>query len=372
MIRNIVMNPYDPRPFPPSELALASIVALVGRANASLSRYDGLLESLLNPGVLLSPLLMKEAELSSRIEGTIATANEVYQQQAGEEFDPEKKADIQEILNYRNTLRAAESTLKEQPISLHLIRQMHEILMQGVRGENKHPGRFRNTQNWIGPGGCKIEEATYVPPNPVILNDLLENYIKFINVHDERIDPIVQTALMHAQFELIHPFDDGNGRIGRLLIPLFLMKKGCLVSPSLYISRYLEADRENYYNHLERISKNGDWLGWIEYFLNVLVDQAENNLRLVRQIIELYERKKHEIGSLLHSDQSIYFLDMLFDTPVFRANNVYQRLNIQRQRAAQYIRILKNAGVIKELRPASGRRSALLSFEDLWNITDQQ
>ncbi|MDH3979585.1 MAG: Fic family protein [Gammaproteobacteria bacterium] len=351
---------------------LESIVALVGRANACLSRYDGLLESLVNPGVLLSPLLMKEAELSSRIEGTIATANEVYQQQAGEEFEPEKKADIQEILNYRNTLRAAEQTLKEQPVSLHLIRQMHEILMEGVRGKNKNPGRFRDTQNWIGPRGCSIEDATYVPPPPIALNDLLENYITFINDRDDALDPIIQAALVHAQFELIHPFDDGNGRIGRLLIPLFLMKRGCLVSPSLYISGYLEANRDSYYDSLGRISSEGDWLGWIRYFLNALVDQAESNLQLVRRIIELYDRKKTQISELLHSDKGIYILDMLFDSPVFRANMVHERLKIQRQRAAQYIRTLRDAGVITELQPASGRRPALLSFEDLWKITDQQ
>ena len=371
-MRDTEMKPYSPLPFPPRELTLEPVIALVGRANACLSRYDGLLESLVNPEVLLSPLLMKEAELSSRIEGTIATANEVYQQQAGEEFEPEKKADIQEILNYRNTLRAAERTLKEQPVTPHLIRQMHAILMAGVRGKNKNPGRFRDTQNWIGPRGCTIEEATYVPPPPTALNDLLENFIAFINVQDDKLDPLIQTALVHAQFELIHPFDDGNGRIGRLLIPLFLMKRGCLVSPSLYISRYLEAHRDTYYGSLERISSKGDWLGWVQYFLNALVHQAESNLQLVRQINELYDSKKSQISKLLHTDKGIYFLDMLFDSPVFRANEVHQKLHIQRQRAAQYIRTLKNAGVITELRPPSGRRPALMSFEDLWKITNQQ
>jgi Fic family protein len=366
------MKSYNPQPFPPKELILGSIVALVGRANACLSRYDGLLESLVNPGVLLSPLLMKEAELSSRIEGTIATANEVYQHQAGEEFEPEKKADIQEILNYRNTLRAAENALKERPVSLHLIRQMHEILMKGVRGKNKNPGKFRDTQNWIGPKGCTQEEATYIPPPPIALNDLLENYIVFINARDETLDPIIQAALVHAQFELIHPFDDGNGRIGRLLVPLFLMKRGCLVTPSLYVSRYLESDRDTYYERLGRISSEGDWLGWIQYFLNVLIVQGENNLQLVRQIIELYDRKKAQITELLHSDKGVYFLDLIFDSPVFRANEVHKRLGIQRQRAAQYIRTLKEGGVITELRPASGRRPAILSFEDLLKITDQQ
>jgi len=366
------MKPHNPLPFPPSDLSLEPVVALVGQANAYLSRYDGLLESLVNPQVLLSLLLMKEAELSSRIEGTVATANEVYQRQAGEEFEPEKAADIQEILNYRHTLRRAGDVIKEQPISLHLIRQMHEILMVGVRGASKNPGKFRVIQNWIGAKGCPIEEASYVPPTPLALNGLLEVFIEFVNAEKDDFDPIIQAALVHAQFELIHPFDDGNGRIGRLLIPLFLMKKGCLVSPSLYISGYLESHRDEYYGGLERISGEGDWLGWIRFFLSALVNQADNNLKLVRQIIDLYERKKREITKLLHTDQGIHILDMLFDTPVFRATDLYQRLGIQRQRAAFYIRTLKEAGLIQELRPSHGRLAAMLSFEDLWRITDQQ
>jgi Fic family protein len=358
--------------FPPQNLNLGEIVTLVGKANACLSRYDGLLESLVNPEVLLSPLVMKEAELSSRIEGTIATANEVYQQQAGEKFNPEKDADIQEILNYRSTLRTAGQSLTDNPLSLHMLRQMHANLMQGVRGEDKNPGRFRNTQNWIGPRGCTIEQATYVPPAPYVLQDLLDQFMRFVNLADDSFDPIVQAALIHAQFELIHPFDDGNGRIGRILIPLFLVRRGSIVSPSLYLSGYLEAQRDIYYQRLENISSAGDWLGWIEFFLTAVVKQSENNLTLVRKIIELYEQKKREISDLIHSDQSIYILDMLFDTPVFRANELHQRLGIQRQRAAQYIRILKSAGVIEELRPSKGRTPALLSFEHLWDITDRQ
>ena len=358
--------------FPPKNINLESVIALVGRANASLSRYDGLLESLVNPDILLSPLVMKESELSSRIEGTIATANEVYQQQAGEKFAPEKDADIHEILNYRSTLSFAGSEIKETPFSLHLLRQMHANLMQGVRGQDKNPGKFRNSQNWIGPRGCTLEQATYVPPSPLLINDLLEKFVEYANIDNDSLDPIVQAAFIHAQFELIHPFDDGNGRIGRMLIPLFLVRRGSIVSPSLYLSGYLERNRDAYYQHLENISGKGDWFGWINFFLDAVIEQSEKNLVLIRKIISLYEQKKREISDLLHSDQAIYILDMLFDTPVFRANELHRRLGIQRQRAAQYIRTLKNAGVIAELRPSSGRKPALLSFEDLWKITDRQ
>lgn len=244
--------------------------------------------------------------------------------------------------------------------------------MQGVRGKDKNPGKFRDSQNWIGSPGCTIEEATYVPPPPLALNDLLEKFITFTNINDGTLDPIVQTALMHAQFELIHPFDDGNGRIGRLLIPLLLTQRGSIVSPSFYISRYFELHRDIYYARLEGISRHGDWIGWIEFFLNAVVSQSENNVLLVRKVIELYETTKKEITKLLRTDQGIYILDLLFDTPVFQGSTVHERLNIQRQRAAAYLRTLKDAGIIREVRPASGRRPSVYSFEPLWKITDQQ
>jgi Fic family protein len=360
--------PYN---FPPKNIGQEHIVPLIGRANASLSRYDGLLESLINPEVLLSPLAMKEAELSSKIEGTVATANEAYEQQAGKSFTPEKSADIQEILNYRATLRLSAGINNENPFSLHLLREMHARLMTGVRGQEK-PGQFRNTQNWIGKRGASIEQATYVPPSPLLLNELLDGFIEFINTHDDSLDPIVQAALMHAQFELIHPFDDGNGRIGRILIPLFLAKRGSLVSPSLYISGYLESNRSAYYEHLENISKEGDWLGWITFFLGAVIEQSKRNIALVREINDLYDQKKHEISALLRSNKSGDILDMLFDTPYFFGAQLHKRLDIQRPRAATYIQKLIREKIIIERRPSSGRRSALLAFADLLEITDRQ
>ena len=184
------------------------MVALVGRANAILSRYDGHLESLVNPGVMLSPLLMKEAELSSRIEGTIATANEVYQQQAGQTFEPEKEADIQEIVNYRQTLRLGGDAILEGEIGLHLIRQMHGELLKGVRGQSKNPGRFRQTQNWIGPRNRPIEEATFIPPSPLKLQDHLEAFSDFLSLRNRKSEPRPAT---------LAPRREAAGTLDRLL-----------------------------------------------------------------------------------------------------------------------------------------------------------
>lgn len=363
-------TPFDPEQLPPEELddTLHGMTALIGKANAVLSRYDGLLESVPNPQILLSPLVTVEAEQSSRIEGTVATANEVYEAEAGAEFEPEKKADIEEILNYRQTLRLATNAIKDQKISLPLIRMMHAELMKGVRGQDKNPGKFRNTQNWIGGKGCSIEEATYVPPSPLRLPDHLSLFEEFLHADDPDLDPIVKTALVHAQFELIHPFDDGNGRIGRLLIPLFLASAGSLVSPSLYISAYFERNRDVYTARLAGISESGDWRSWIKFFLEAVIKQSSENLGTVRNVLALYEAMKPEIAKLTHSEQSIGILDMLFNRPVFRASEMHEVLGIQRQRAAGYIRILKERGILTELRPSAGRTAALLSFDPLLEI----
>lgn len=200
---------------------------------------------------------MKEAELSSRIEGTMATANEVYQREA-------------------------------VSISLHLIRQMHGKLMQGVHGDRLKSGAFQHTQNWIGPKGCAIEEATYIPPPPERLTDHLEQLEAYLTSSDTDPDPIVRAALIHGQFELIHPFDNGNGRIGRLLIPLHLSKVGSLVEPSFYISAYFEEHRDEYHRRLGAISEAGDWFGWVQFFLTATIEQAQRNLILVREIVQLY------------------------------------------------------------------------------------
>lgn len=365
-------GPFDPPDLPPPTLdeKLLGMTAQIGRANAVLSRYDGLLESMPNPAILLAPLITVEAEQSSRIEGTVATANEVFEAEAGAEFEPEKRADIEEILNYRQTLRLATAAIQSgQPISLQLIRTMHAELMKGVRGKDKNPGQFRSTQNWIGPKGCTLDDATYVPPSPLRLNDHLQDFELFLQADHRDIDPIVKTALIHAQFELIHPFDDGNGRIGRLLIPLYLAASGSLVGPFLYISAYFEIHRDIYAVRLAGISESDDWRSWIQFFLDAVITQSGENLETVREVMALYEGMKSDIARLTHSEQSIAVLDMLFYRPVFRASEMHEVLGIQRQRAAGYIRALRDAGILTEVRPSSGRTPAVLSFDALLRIT---
>jgi Fic family protein len=362
------MTPYAPDALPLTGLDLPRLVVKIGPANAALARYDGLLQSVVNPGVMLSPLTQREAVLSSKIEGTQATVDEVLEYEAGMDFDPEKTKDIQEIVNYRKTLILAAEEIALRPISLGLLRQMHAVLMDSVRGANKTPGEFRHEQNWIGSAGCTIDQASFVPPAPLQLLDHLQFWEAYLAGSD--IDVLLQCAVMHAQFELIHPFKDGNGRIGRLLIPLFLCQKKALASPMFYLSDYLEGHRDEYYARLQAISRDGDWSGWIAFFLEAVTQQALSNAERVRTMMALYEHMKRRIVELTRSQHAITVLDTLFDRPIFQSGDFVLRSGIPKQSALPFLRTLREANILQVVRESSGRRSAVLAFGDLLNCAE--
>ena len=317
------MKPYQPNKLPLEGLDYQRLFALVGEANAELARYDGLLQGVVNSSVMLSPLTNEEAVLSSKIEGTQATVDEVLEQEAGIHKEGEKAKDIQEIINYREALRSAHHYLDERPITLAFVRQLHKILLNSVRGQDKTPGEFRKDQNWIGKYGCTIEEASFIPPNPLQLEDHLEAWQSYISTDD--IDFLLQTAVVHAQFELLHPFKDGNGRIGRILIPLFLYQKKKLSQPMFYLSSYLEANREEYYVRLQNISREGDWNGWIAFFLKAIIEQAKNNNAKVKSIMGLYDSMKIRIHEITHSQYTVHLLDAIFERPIFETTDFVSR-----------------------------------------------
>ncbi|MEO5376516.1 MAG: Fic family protein [Magnetococcus sp. DMHC-6] len=362
------MIPYVPQSLPLSDLDYGRLIRKVGPANAALARYDGLLQSVINPSILLSPLITREAVLSSKIEGTQATVDEVLECEAGIDFGGEKAQDIQEIRNYRKALVLASEALKERPFTLSLICQMHTVLMDSVRGANKTPGQFRLDQNWIGPAGCTFEQATFVPPAPLQLRDHLQAWESYLAMDD--FDLLVQVAVVHAQFELIHPFKDGNGRIGRLLIPLFLFQKHVLASPMFYLSEYLETHRDLYYARLRGISQDDDWISWIEFFLDAIVEQAWANTQKVREILELYEKMKRQITELTRSQHAIQVLDALFDRPIFQSGDFILRSGIPKHTALPFLHRLREAGILHPLREKSGRRSAIFAFRELLNCAE--
>ena len=361
------MTPYQPDDLPLDNLDYKRLLPLVGQANAQLARYDGLLQGIPNPMVMLSPLTTQEAVLSSKIEGTQATVDEVLEQEAGLTREGEKYKDIQEISNYRTALMKACDHVEIYPIRLGLIREVHKILLGSVRGQHQTPGHFRKDQNWIGRQGCSMEQATFVPPSPCALAQHLQAWETYLEIDD--IDHLVQVAIVHAQFELLHPFKDGNGRIGRMLIPLFLYQKKAMTCPMFYISEYLEANRDAYYEHLKAISAQGDWNGWIAFFLEAVALQARTNSERVSAIMKLYERMKHRLQDMTGSRYAIYLLDALFGRPLFQTTDLVteleRRCGLHRKTTLTLLRPLKQAGILVEIKPAAGNRAAVLCFEEL-------
>lgn len=365
------MKPYTPERLPIGSLDKSALFTAVGEANAALARYDGLLTGMVNPAVMLSPLTHQEAVLSSKIEGTQATVEEVLEYEAGDEGQDEgKRRDIQEILNYRKALMLARETVVDRPIRLALVREMHRVLMDNVRGANKEPGRFRKDQNWIGPLGCTIDEATFVPPNPLQLMDHLQAWEAYLESDDS--DPIVQSAIVHAQFELLHPFKDGNGRIGRLLIPLFLFARRRLTSPMFYLSAYLERHRDEYYARLRAISRDRDWTGWCAFFLRAVTEQAKQNGATLHEIMALHEATKAQVRDITRSPHSAALVDALFDRPIFTAADIARRANVPKPTVHKLIKGLLNEGVLDTVREAAGRRPAILTFAELLNTLERK
>ena len=362
------MKPYIPQSLPPTGLDFHRLLQKVGTANAELARYDGLIQGIVNPSLLLSPLLTQEAVLSSKIEGTQVTMEDVLEQEAGLPQTGQKYEDVREVLNYRTALLAGQEYLSERPLNLTCIRQLHQMLMQGVRGEDKSPGQFRVVQNWIGSAGSDLTTAVFVPPSPMRIQDDLQALESYIASDD--IDLIMQTAIVHAQFELIHPFNDGNGRLGRILIPLYLYKKKVLSQPMFYLSGYLESNRDEYYARLRGVSEAADWTGWIEFFLQAVAIQAKENNEKVKRILALYEEMKVRIRDLTKTSFTIETLDAIFDRPIFQSTEFISKTGITKATAMGILLKLKENGILKEIRPGRGRQSQILGFERLLMIVE--
>lgn len=365
------MEPCIPEPLPIASIEWGPLIPLIGRANRELARFDGLLHGIRDPAVLLSPVTTQEAVLSSRIEGTAATLSDVIQFEAGELFpdEEEKRNDIAEIHNYRRSLRRAEEALLERPFNLNLLLELHGILLDSVRGRDKLPGRFRINQNWIGPQGASLAEASFVPPSPIDLPRLLTEWENYY--HTEQPDPLAQLAVIHAQFEILHPFNDGNGRLGRILIPLFLFEKKILSQPMFYLSAYFERRRSEYIELLRGLGQPGSWNRWLAFFLEGIATQAATNAQTARAVLALYERLKRQAIDLTHSQFAVPLIDHLFARPATSPSALEKQKDMPSlAMVSTLLRQLAQAGVIKIVRPGQGRRSTIYVLHHLVNLCE--
>jgi cell filamentation protein, protein adenylyltransferase len=321
----------------------ASTVRLLGDAEGALGRLAGVGRLVRNPDLLIRPYLLREALSSTRIEGTQASMAEVFEADAAGEAP---NADVEEVVNYVAAMRWGLERLDELPLSTRLLCEMHRRLMAGVRGRELAPGELRTSQNWIGAPGSTIETAQFVPPPPGELPALLADWERF--AHEEAELPLlVQNALLHSQFETIHPFLDGNGRLGRLLLVFFLIARGRLSVPLLYLSAYLERHRQDYYEALQAIRERGDPIPWIDLFLTAVQTQADDAVPRAERIIALQESYL-QAAATMGTPNALALVDLICENPVVTTRSIEDRLSVSRPTALRLLRRMEEQGVLTE------------------------
>jgi len=366
---------YHTGQFPPADLKWDQLIPLIGPASAALARYDGVLSTIPNANLLMTPLITQEAVLSSKIEGTQTTLGEVLEFEVDESSieDPTglKHGDIREVLNYREAMWHAVEILKKVPLSQRIMKEAHQVLMSGVRGSRRDPGNYRKIQNWIGLEGADINTASYIPIPAGELPEAMSRWERFI--HDDACgDHLVRLALLHVEFEAIHPFLDGNGRLSRMFVPLYLYQSGLLKTPMFYISAYFEQNRAEYYERLQAVSRDRAWTEWCLFFLQALREQAKDNRDRALAIQGLYNNMNRTIAELTRSQYAVHTVDFLFQRPVFKASDFYSTASIPTPTARRILKVLQDNDFFRIVRPGKGQRSATLAFKQLLNTTEGQ
>ena len=355
---------FIPDPLPPKIKWNSRLTRSLSDADRLLGQLSGEGKRLPNPHLLIRSFVKREAVYSSRIEGTQASLGELLASDAGAQVE-RSPADLLEVGNYVKALDYGVKRLKSFPLSLRFVREIHEKLMKGLPGSGLTPGEFRRSQNWIGAPGSTIMTAGYVPPPPGELLACLSDWERFL--HDQSLPPLQQAALMHYQFEAIHPFLDGNGRVGRQLIVFFLMERNLLPSPLLYLSAFFENSRLEYYQRLSGVSKRGEWTEWLEYFLNGVARQAEDALNRTEKINLLIEKWDKRLGKS-SSDNPQRMLKMLIENPFLTITNATKKLDVAYTTAQRSLEYLQKKGIIKQV--GDSRRDRVYCAEELLRILE--
>jgi Fic family protein len=325
------------------------ILALISQADRALGRLDGSIQTLPAPDLFVFMYIRKEAVFSSQIEGTQSSLDDVLEAEA-QVFNPQRPGDVNEVLNYVKALRFGLERLSELPVSVRLIREIHERLLEGTRGMERNPGELRNTQNWIGPTGSTLNEATFIPPPPDAVPQLLGQLESFLHKTDP-MPSLIKIGLAHAQFETIHPFLDGNGRMGRLLITFLLCERKILHQPVLYLSHHLKRYRNQYYDLLQNIRDNGNWEDWIKFFLSAVAEVSQEATQTARRIVSLREEHRGIITENFGrtAANGIKVLEQLFSHPIISVNDLAKQTNISFTAANQLMRRFIEHHILTEM-----------------------
>jgi Fic family protein len=339
---------FIPSPLPPNLNWSGSLVSILAESERNLSKLASLGGTLPSPHLLTRSFIRREAVVSSRIEGTRASLADLYTYETTQLSFLEPDSDVREVYNYVRAMDYGLERLKDLPISLRLIREVHTHLMEGVRGEHLTPGEFRRSQNWIGPAGCTLENAPYVPPPVDEMLQALDQLEKFIHAPSD-LPALVRTGMIHYQFEAIHPFPDGNGRIGRLLVILLLCEWGLLPQPLLYLSAYFDANRQEYYDRLLQVSQQGSWEGWLYFFLFGVSVQSLEAVKRVTRLQDLRSAYRHRLQPERSAERLMQTVDVLFEHPILSVRQMEAVLQVPYRTAQRYIEKLLDMGLIREI-----------------------
>ena len=357
---------FLPNPLPPPINWDADLVSLLSKADRALGSLSGLGETLPNPHLLIYPFLRREAVLSSKIEGTQSSLSDLF---LFEVTQVEKPPDVREVQNYVRALEYGLKRLNEFHLSLRFIRELHGILMENVRGKHATPGEFRQSQNWIGSFGATLNEATFVPPPVPEMMECLQKLEKFLYTNNN-LPPLIEVAMVHYQFEVIHPFLDGNGRVGRLLIIFLLCSRNVLSKPLLYLSAFFEQHRQRYYDLLLKVSANGAWRDWIEFFLQAVLKQSEDAVLRSRQLQELQRQYFHIGREKRFPPSALQLIDFIFMKPVINTKSAQDFLNLSFPGTQKSIKMLLEAGILTEI---TGRqRDRAYAAREVLKILDKE
>lgn len=349
-------NPLPPEP--PIEMSNEMIAKLVD-ANRKLATLDGLSSRIPNMDLFVSMYVRKEALLSSQIEGTQCTLDDILNPFAEENTN----LNVSDVVNYIRAEEFAIDRLQTLPLCNRLIKETHAVLMEGVRGQEKNPGEFRYSQNWIGGQGSTLRNARYIPPNPEDMMNAMSDLEKYMNGEDS-LDPLIQAALIHYQFETTHPFLDGNGRVGRLLITLFLMEKKILSTPSVYISYFLKMNRIEYYDRMTQVRKTGDYEQWILFFLQALSDSAEDAIQTIDELTKIHNRNAQKFENMTKRQQAnaMNFLIYLEKNPIIDIQKTAAALNLSYNTVAKSVALFVDNGILQQTEKSG--RSKIYSYVD--------
>jgi Fic family protein len=340
-------------PAPPVDLGNEGLTLLI-QANRQLALLEGLAARIPNMDLFVSMYVRKEALLSSQIEGTQATLDDVLDPL----LDENANRNVADVINYIKASEFAIKRLQELPLCNRLIKETHAVLMEGVRGQEKNPGEFRYSQNWIGGQGSTLKNARYIPPNPEDMNEAISDLEKYMNSEDS-LDPLVRAALVHYQFETIHPFLDGNGRVGRLLITLFLMEKKILTTPALYISYFLKRNRIEYYDRMTEVRRKGNYEQWINFFLQAVMESAEDAIHTIDQLTDLHDKNMVLLMDGVakrQADTLKRLFAYLEANPIIEIKKTSQALDVAYNTVARAVAVLEGKGILKQSEQAGKTR----------------